>query len=69
MNLKNDELFLKGLIGDRVVNSVSYNSMELDVSISGYWLGGYRSLPNNIWVWTDGSDSTFMPWAPGLYNL
>ena len=40
-----------------------------DIKASGYWLGGYRSLPNNIWVWTDGSDSTFMPWAPGLYNL
>jgi 5-deoxy-D-glucuronate isomerase len=28
---------------------------------SAYWFGGYLSLPNRTWKWTDGNKSDFLP--------
>jgi|688.fasta_scaffold76896_3 hypothetical protein len=32
---------------------------------SGYWLGGYLSVPEKEFKWTDNSNSTFRPFASG----
>jgi hypothetical protein len=32
---------------------------------SGYWLGGYLSVPEKEFKWTDNSNSTFKPFASG----
>ena len=52
-------------IGNRVVSTVTYSSSDVDVMFSGYWLGGYLSVPEKEFKWTDNSNSTFRPFASG----
>ena len=55
-----------GILSDRVISTPMHNYAEASTIWSGYWLGGYLSVPSKTWKWTDGSLSSFRPWAPGL---
>ena len=58
-------------MGDRLASTRMYSFsgtewFQINYNIwSGYWLGGYLSMPSKTWKWTDSSNSIFRPWATG----
>jgi hypothetical protein len=54
------------ILSDRMISTPMYYYAGVDTNWFGYWLDAYLSVPSKTWKWTDGSLSSFRPWAPGL---